>query len=119
MIKRYKTQIERRKIHIRKKLVGSKQRPRLTVYRSSKGIYAQLIDDASKKSLVSVNWKDVIKGEAKKPTKTEVAAKLGELLAQRAKQHKITTVIFDRSGYKYHGRVKAVADGARKGGLIF
>lgn len=119
MITRFAKSIERRKARVRAKIVGTKARPRLSVYRSNQGIYAQLIDDAAKKSIVSASWKEVTKNQEKKMTKTEIAEKLGECIAQKAKSHKISTIVFDRSGYKYHGRVKAVAEAARKNGLLF
>jgi large subunit ribosomal protein L18 len=105
--------IQRHK-RIRSKVVGSAARPRLCVYRSLTSIYAQLIDDSSSKTLVSVSdLKD------RKGTKTESAKLIGLEIAKLAKVAKIEEVVFDRNGYKYHGRVKALAEGAREGGLKF
>lgn len=118
-MKRYTKNIERRKMRIRAKIVGRKNRPRLSVFRSGKGIYAQLIDDSLRKTLLSVSWKEITVKNSPKLTKTQMAEKIGELLAQKAKVKKISSVIFDRGGNKYHGRVKAIAEGARKGGLQF
>lgn len=103
------------------KVFGTKDRPRLVVYRSLRYMHAQLIDDTSHQVIVGLmdNSSDV-KGELKKAkTKTERAAIVGEILAQKAKDKKIKKVVFDRNGYIYHGRVKALAEGARKGGLEF
>lgn len=105
----------RRHIRIRAKIKGTSTRPRLVVYRSLSHTYAQLIDDDKKVILLSssdMKLKD-------KGTKTEKAKKVGEEIASQAKEKKIEAVVFDRNGYKYHGRVKAVADGAREGGLKF
>jgi len=91
-------------------------RPRLTVFRSNKAIYAQIIDDSQGKTLVSASSKDkAVKGKGK----IETASLVGELVAQKALKAKIKKVVFDKGGYKYHGRVKALADGARKAGLEF
>ncbi|MCB0282319.1 MAG: 50S ribosomal protein L18 [Calditrichae bacterium] len=103
------------------KVFGTKERPRLVVYRSLRYIHAQLVDDSSNKVLFGLmdNSKEV-KAELKKAkTKTEKAAVVGEILAKKAKDNKIEKVVFDRNGYIYHGRVKALAEGARKGGLEF
>lgn len=110
--------LARRKRRVRSKFVGNKKRPRLTVFRSNKYIYGQIIDDVSGKTLVSVGQLQV-KGKNDKKTKTEISFAVGEMLAKKAKAKKIVNVSFDRGGYKYHGRVKALADGARKGGLKF
>jgi large subunit ribosomal protein L18 len=106
----------RRRRRVRARIVGSAERPRLSVYRSNKGVFAQLIDDRAGHTLAAVNW---IEPELKKLTATEQATKAGELLAERAKAAGIETCVFDRGGYQYHGRVKALADGAREGGLAF
>jgi large subunit ribosomal protein L18 len=106
----------RRRRRVRARIVGSAERPRLSVYRSNKGVFAQLIDDRAGHTLAAVNW---IEPELKKLTATEQAKKAGELLAERAKAAGIETCVFDRGGYQYHGRVKALADGAREGGLAF
>jgi large subunit ribosomal protein L18 len=104
----------RRHLRVRKKVTGTPERPRLVVYRSLKHIYAQLVDDVAQRTLATVSSRTV--GEGKK---TEKATAVGKALAERAKSTGITRVVFDRAGYKYHGRVKAVADGAREGGLDF
>mgnify|MGYP003574475778 FL=1 len=100
---------------IRKKVSGTKERPRLSVYKSNKGIYAQLIDDDSGHTLASVSSKELGKTGVTVPISKDV----GKKLAEKAVASGIDTVIFDRSGYLYHGRVKALADGAREGGLKF
>ncbi|MBI5654419.1 50S ribosomal protein L18 [Candidatus Uhrbacteria bacterium] len=105
----------RRIIRVRAKISGTAERPRLAVRRSLSHIYAQLIDDVSKKTLVAASDKDV-KG---KFTKTEAAAEVGKILAEKAVAKKIQSVVFDRRDKRYHGRVKALADGARAGGLKF
>jgi large subunit ribosomal protein L18 len=103
-----------RKRRIRARIRGTAGRPRLSVYRSLAGMYAQLVDDEAGKTLVAASLK-----EAKGKANVEGAAKLGKLLAEKAKKAKIDKVVFDRSGYKYHGRVKALADAAREHGLTF
>ena len=108
--------IQRRR-RVRAKIFGSIARPRLSVYRSNRGIYAQIINDESGKTLVSISTKD--DKMLKTGTKTEQASLAGETLGKLAVKAKIKKVVFDKSGYKYHGRVKAFADGARKGGLEF
>jgi len=107
---------ERRHRSIRKKLSGTPQRPRLNVFRSSAHIYVQLIDDTAGHTLIAASSKETGSGDG---TKTEKARMVGQLAAERAKAAGITAVVFDRGGYLYHGRVKAVADGARAGGLEF
>lgn len=102
------------KYRVRNKISGTAARPRLSVFRSNKQIYAQVIDDETAKTLVSASSL----GMDAMPKK-EQAAKVGEALAQKAIEAGITTVVFDRNGYLYHGRVKELADGARKGGLKF
>ncbi len=103
---------------IRKRLSGSSTRPRLSVYRSNKGIYAQIIDDVSGKTLVSASSlsKDF---NAEKGTKIDQSVAVGKLVAEKAIAAGIKDVVFDRNGYLYHGRVKSLADGAREGGLNF
>ena len=108
---------ERRHRRVRSKIVGTAERPRLTVHRSNRGIEAQLIDDVDGKTLASANHLGIKKGF--KGTKSDQAAEVGKLLAATATKAGIETVVFDRSGYLYHGRVKALADGAREGGLKF
>jgi large subunit ribosomal protein L18 len=106
----------RRHRRIRGKVVGSAERPRLAVARSNKRIYAQLIDDARGHTLAAAGSHEAdLRDLAKGPAANEV----GKLLAQRAKQAGVEQVVFDRGGYKYHGRVKSLADGAREGGLEF
>jgi large subunit ribosomal protein L18 len=111
----------RRRKHIRKVVRGSADRPRLVVHRSLKGIYAQLVDDVGCKVITGINWRNTeVQKELKEAKgKIAVAAAVGKALAALAKKHGIERVVFDRSGYRYHGRVKAVADAARKGGLTF
>ena len=108
---------ERRHRRVRGKLVGTAERPRLVVFRSNRGIEAQLIDDLEGKTLAAASWLQLKKGF--KGSKTEQAAEVGKLLAQNAKQANVETVVFDRGGYLYHGRVKALAEAAREGGLKF
>lgn len=103
---------------IRKVSFGTAERPRLSVYRSNKEIYAQIIDDTSGKTLAAASSRD--KGmDGAKGTKTEMAAEVGKLLAKKALDAGIEAVAFDRGGYQYHGRVKSLAEGAREGGLKF
>lgn len=109
---------ERRHERVRKKISGSSERPRLTLYRSLRYLYAQIIDDFAKKTLVGVGT--MAKGAGKKDAGNCKGAKeLGKLVAKKALEKKIQKVSFDRSGYRYHGRVKAFAEGAREGGLEF
>lgn len=106
-----------RKNRVRAKINGTGDRPRLSVFRSNVHIYGQLVDDLSAKTLIACS--DInFKGRAKE-TKTQIAEKVGEELAKKALAKKIKKVIFDRNGFKFHGRVKALAEGARKGGLEF
>jgi large subunit ribosomal protein L18 len=116
-----KIQRQRRKRHVRKTLSGTGERPRLSVFRSQKNIYAQLIDDRAGQTLVSASSQDKSIDEKIKAQggNCQAAAMVGETLAQRAVEKGITQVVFDRSGYPYHGRVKTLADAARKGGLEF
>ena len=107
---------DRRHRRVRGKVAGTAERPRLAVFRSNRGIEAQLIDDVEAKTLASASWL-ALKGF--KGDKTEQAAEVGKLLAQNAKKAGIETAVFDRGGYLFHGRVKALADGAREGGLRF
>jgi len=109
---------QRRHKKVRAKIRGNFQRPRLCVFRSLNHIYAQIIDDEKGKVLASVS--DLKMAKAKnRESKTERAKKVGKLIAQKAKEKKIEKVVFDRAGYKYHGRVKALAEAARQGGLKF
>jgi len=105
-------------MRIRKDISGTAETPRLSVFRSNKQIYAQLIDDQSGKTLLAASSKVKSIFEAKS-NKIEKSKKVGLLVAERAKEAGITTVVFDRNGYKYHGRVKSLAEGAREGGLKF
>lgn len=117
-----KSQREKRKIRVRAKTRGTAKNPRLSVFRSNKAIYGQLIDDEKGRTLVAVSERELDR-KTKKPknkkTKTEKARLVGELLAQKALKEGIKTVVFDRGPYYYHGRIKALAEGARKGGLKF
>ena len=106
----------KRRRRVRSKVRGTAERPRLSIFRSNRGVFAQLIDDIEGKTLVAVNW---IEPDLKGLQSMEQAKKAGELLAQRAKAAGIETVVFDRGGYQYHGRVAALAEGAREGGLAF
>jgi large subunit ribosomal protein L18 len=106
----------RRHRRVRGKVFGTAERPRLVVFRSNRGIEAQLVDDLESKTLAAPSWLQ-LKGV--KGTKTDKAAEVGKLLAQNAKKAGVETVVFDRGGYLYHGRVKALADAAREGGLRF
>ena len=106
---------KRRAKRVRSSVRGTTERPRLTVFRSNRGIWAQVIDDMSGTTLVSAGSVHI----AEKLPKKETAAKVGQLIAERAKEAGVTQVVFDRGSYLYHGRVKALADGAREGGLEF
>ena len=108
---------ERRHRRIRGKVAGTAERPRLAVFRSNKGIFAQLIDDESGKTLGGASWLALKKSF--KGNKVEQAAEVGKAVAEAAKKAGIEEVVFDRGGYLYHGRVKALAEGAREGGLKF
>ncbi len=107
---------QRIKLRIRKSINGTSDRPRLNVYRSNKEIYAQVIDDVAKKTILSTSS---IKLNKEGKTKSEIAKEVGAAIAQLALQSGISSVVFDRNGYLYHGRVKALADGARENGLNF
>jgi large subunit ribosomal protein L18 len=112
---------ERRKLRIRKKISGTTERPRLSVFRSAKHIYAQVIDDTSGATLVAVSTlTEGVKGAGGADEgKVGAAKRVGSLLAQKCKEKSIEKVVFDRNGYMYHGRVVALAEGAREGGLDF
>ena len=106
----------KRRRRVRAKVHGTAARPRISVFRSNRGIFAQLIDDDAGRTLAAVNWTEAgLRGL--KPM--EQATRAGALLADRAKAAGVETAVFDRGGYRYHGRVKALADGAREGGLTF
>ena len=109
------------KYHIRKKVVGTASAPRLTVFRSLNNIYAQLIDDINGKTLLTISsiTKDVKSALKEKISKTEKSKIIGKKLAEKALENNIKKVVFDRNGYLYHGRVKAIADAAREAGLEF
>ena len=106
----------KRRRRVRAKVQGSAARPRISVFRSNRGISAQLIDDVSGRTLAAVNWKEAAVGDLRG---SDQAKKVGELLAERAKAAGVDAAVFDRGGYLYHGRVAALADGAREGGLTF
>ena len=106
----------KRRRRVRAKVHGTAERPRLVVFRSNRGIEAQLVDDASGRTITAASWLH-LKGF--KGSKGEQAAEVGKLLAQNAKGANVRSVVFDRGGYLYHGRVKALADAAREGGLKF
>ena len=106
----------KRRRRVRAKIRGSADRPRISVFRSNRGIFAQLIDDDNGRTLASVNW---IEPELRGLGSMEQATRAGALLAERAKAAGVEIAVFDRGGYQYHGRVKALADGAREGGLTF
>jgi large subunit ribosomal protein L18 len=121
MIKRNENSRLRSKIKIRKKMSGTIEKPRLTVYRSLNNIYVQIIDDTTGKTLVSASSLSKEAQEDIKNAKGKIAKSkaIGTLVAKKAQEQKISTVVFDRNGYRYHGRIQAVADGAREGGLKF
>ena len=104
----------KRRRRVRAKISGTQQRPRISVFRSNRGIHAQLVDDLSGRTLAAVSWTE---DDLRSLSPMEQAAKSGEILAQRAKAAGVDAAVFDRGGYRYHGRVKAFADGVREGGL--
>ena len=106
----------RRRRRVRAKVRGSAARPRISVFRSNRGISAQLIDDDSGRTLAAVNWTEA---DLRSLGAMDQAKRVGELLAERAKAADVESVVFDRGGYQYHGRVQALAEGARSGGLSF
>lgn len=116
-IKQKKRYIRHRRV--RAKIFGTARRPRLCIFRSKNHIYAQLVDDEKGKVLVAVNDLNLKLKTKSQKGKINIAKEIGELIAKKAKDLKIEEVVFDRSGYQYHGRVKAVAEGAREGGLKF
>lgn len=111
------TKFKKRQKRVRGKIRGTSDKPRLTVYRSNKEIYAQVIDDIKGKTLASYSSGKLGKTDRKKMSKKDIAAKVGEEIAKLAVKSKIKNVVFDRGAYRYHGRVKELAEGARKGGL--
>jgi large subunit ribosomal protein L18 len=108
---------QRRHRRVRGKVAGTAERPRLVVTRSNRGIVAQLVDDSNGRTVASASWMQVAKSF--KGNKSAQATEVGKLLAQKAKAAKVDSAVFDRGGYLYHGRVKALADAAREGGLKF
>jgi large subunit ribosomal protein L18 len=106
----------RRRRRVRARISGTAERPRLSVYRSNRGVFAQLIDDTRGHTVAAVNWTEA---DLRKLGATEQAKRAGELLAERARANGVETCVFDRGGYQYHGRVRALAEGAREGGLAF
>jgi large subunit ribosomal protein L18 len=106
----------RRRRRVRAKIRGSAERPRLSVFRSNRGIGAQLIDDVNGHTVAAVNWTE---SDLKSLGRMDQAKRAGELLAERAKEAGVETCVFDRGGYRFHGKVRALADGAREGGLRF
>lgn len=120
MSKRKEEGRKSRHIRIRKKVAGTKERPRLSIYRSLNHIFAQIIDDSAGRTLVSVSSLDSPVKELKQHKgNCKTAKEVGGLIAQKAREKGIAKIVFDRSGYLYHGRVKALADGARENGLEF
>jgi large subunit ribosomal protein L18 len=110
-----KRRLKRRR-RVRAKVHGTAERPRIAVFRSNRGIFAQLIDDDASRTLAAVNWTE---SDLRSLKPMEQATKAGQLIAERAKAAGVESVVFDRGGYQYHGRVKALAEGAREGGLNF
>jgi large subunit ribosomal protein L18 len=106
----------RRRRRVRAKVRGSAERPRLSVFRSNRGVQAQLVDDVAGRTLAAVNWTET---ELRGLPRMEQAKRAGELLAKRAKDAGAETCVFDRGGYRFHGKVRALAEGAREGGLTF
>jgi large subunit ribosomal protein L18 len=120
-MKRNLNRRQRSKIGIKKSIIGTSERPRLSVYRSLNHIYVQLVNDSTGKTLTNASTlsKEIQADLKKANTKVERSKIVGTLIAKKAQEQKITDVVFDRSGYRYHGRVQAVAEGAREGGLKF
>ena len=111
---------KRRHVRVREKVAGMPQRPRLAVFRSLNHIYAQIIDDGAGHTLVSAcDLESEVRGAGNGKKKTEVAGLVGQVIARKAKEKGISAVVFDRGGFRYHGRVKALAEAARKAGLTF
>jgi len=106
----------KRRRRVRAKVTGTAQRPRISVFRSNRGVMAQLIDDTAGRTLAAVSWTE---SELKSLPRMDQARRAGEVLAERAKAAGVESAVFDRGGYQYHGRVKALAEGAREGGLAF
>jgi len=106
----------KRRRRVRAKVHGTAERPRISVFRSNRGIFVQLVDDVAGRTLAAVNWTE---GDLRSLKPMDQARRAGELLAERAKAAGVETAVFDRGGYRYHGRVKALAEGARESGLNF
>jgi large subunit ribosomal protein L18 len=106
----------KRRRRVRAKVTGTAERPRISVFRSNRGVFAQLIDDTAGRTLAAVNWTEP---ELRSLPRMEQAKRAGELLAERAGKAGVSSAVFDRGGYRYHGRVRALAEGAREGGLQF
>jgi large subunit ribosomal protein L18 len=106
----------KRRRRVRAKITGTAERPRISVFRSNRGIFVQLVDDVAGRTLAAVNWTE---DDLKTLPRMEQAKRAGELLAERAKAAGVESAVFDRGGYRYHGRVRALAEGAREGGLTF
>ena len=106
----------KRRRRVRAKVIGTAERPRISVFRSNRGIFAQLIDDSAGRTIAAVAWTEE---PLRSLSRAEQSGKAGELLAERAKAAGIERAVFDRGGYQYHGRVRALAEGAREGGLAF
>lgn len=121
MINKNRNSRIRSKTKIRKKISGTPERPRLTVYRSLSNVYAQLIDDTTGKTIISASSLNKELAEEIKSAKGKIAKSkaVGSFLAKKAVEQKISSVVFDRNGYRYHGRIQAIAEGAREGGLKF
>lgn len=121
MIKSNKCNRDKIKIRIRRKVQGTTERPRLAVYKSLKQIYVQFIDDSTSKTITSASSlsKEIVEQVKSAKTKTDKSIIVGKFAAVKAAEFNIKTVVFDRNGFRYHGRVKALADGAREGGLLF
>lgn len=115
-VKKSKDRVIRRKKRVRAKIKGSANRPRLSVFRSNRGLYLQLIDDSNGTSIVSAHAREL---KDQKLNKTELATALGAIIAEKALAKDIKELVFDRNAYRYHGRVKAVADSVREKGLVF
>jgi len=113
VVTKHKARLKRRR-RVRAKVVGTAERPRISVFRSNRGIQAQLVDDLAGHTLAAVSWTE---SDLRSLKPMERAAKAGEVLAERAKAAGVDTAVFDRGGYRYHGKVKAFADGVREGGL--
>ena len=109
-----------RHIRVRRNLKGTTERPRLAIYRSLNHIYAQVIDDTKGVTLVAASsLEGEMKAQSSGMDKSDIATQVGTLISERAKENGVSTVVFDRAGYKFHGRLKALAEAARKGGLVF